>query len=188
MLINIDRDIMRWFDIFFEEGKNKVDINSFVCVLEGRGIVLRKNNTDYWVLKFFISDNHINKLINNVHPRFNEYIFKEISLYKDDMIYDFLNRYIQIIFENIVSYSYDEDERSYYVDYKDSFVDKYQRMNLGDVKKIDEDLYISPITKDMVDFSNQDGSFNLKLRYNTSLGEDLMDSLLNLRKSILINI
>ncbi|HBH0853383.1 TPA: hypothetical protein KR672_003013, partial [Clostridioides difficile] len=52
---------------------------------------------------------------------------------------------------------------------------------------IDEDLYLIAKSKEVFDFFNSDGTFNLTLSFDIQKNENLLDSLLELRKSIIIN-
>ena len=51
---------------------------------------------------------------------------------------------------------------------------------------IDKDLVFCPINQDKVKFTNLDESIDLNLMYNSSIGESLIDSLLDLSRSIII--
>ncbi|WP_227868494.1 hypothetical protein [Clostridioides sp. ZZV15-6388] len=60
-------------------------------------------------------------------------------------------------------------------------------MLIGEKRLIDEDLYLKAKSKEVFDFFNSDGTFNLTLSFDIQKNESLLDSLLELRKSIIIN-
>ncbi|HBG0319535.1 TPA: hypothetical protein KPD91_003441, partial [Clostridioides difficile] len=70
---------------------------------------------------------------------------------------------------------------------KKSFIDKCQYLLIGEKRLIDEDLYLIAKSKEVFDFFNSDGTFNLTLSFDIQKNENLLDSLLELRKSIIIN-
>ena len=77
------------------------------------------------------------------------------------------------MFNNIAIYQYNILENLYTIDFKKSFIDKCQYLLIGEKRLIDEDLYLIAKSKEVFDFLQKN--------------ENLLDSLLELRKSIIIN-
>lgn len=195
MAFKFDREIMKWFDSFFEEQVDIFNVNNFLCSMQefdhkkrtDNLIVLEKDNSNYWRLEFSIPENYVIKLRKNVHPFFGEYIYNEISIYSDDRIYDFVNRYIVKILDNVVKYTYQPIDKVYFIDYNDEFMRKCKYLQVGEKRVIDEDLYLIPKSNKSFDFLNFANTFKLNLSFDPKKGEDLLDSILDLRKSIIIS-
>ncbi|CAK7004386.1 MAG: hypothetical protein PEPC_00169 [Peptostreptococcus russellii] len=195
MDFKFDREIMKWFDSFFEDKIDIFNVSNFLCSMQefdskkrtDNLIILEKENSNYWRLEFSIPKNYVIKLKKNVHPFFGEYIYDEISIYSDDKIYDFINMYIMKIMNNIVKYSYYPLEKVYYMDYNDDFISKCRYLQVGEKRVIDEDLYLIALSNKSFDFFNFAKTFKLNLSFEPSKGEDLLDSILDLRKSIIVN-
>ena len=88
---------------------------------------------------------------------------------------------------NIVKYSYYPLEKVYYMDYNDDFISKCRYLQVGEKRVIDEDLYLIALSNKSFDFFNFAKTFKLNLSFEPSKGEDLLDSILDLRKSIIVN-
>ena len=195
MAFKFDREIMKWFDSFFEESTDIFNVNNFLCSMQefdhkkrtDNVIILEKENSNYWRLEFSIPENYVIKLRKNVHPFFGEYIYDEISIYSDDRIYDFVNRYIVKVLDNVVKYTYQPIDRVYFIDYNDEFIRKCRYLQVGEKRVIDEDLYLIPNSNKSFDFINFANTFKLNLSFDPNKGEDLLDSIMDLRKSIIIS-
>lgn len=196
MDVKFDRDIMKLFDLFFEERVNMLSVNNFLCSLQefdkkrrkDKIIILEKENSDYWRIEFSIPENYVIKLRKNVHPFFHEYIYDEISIYSDDSIYEFINRYLNTIFNNIIEYSYNRLDNKYYIDFNDEFIYKSRNINIGERRQLDDDIFFQVQSNKSVDFHNFDNTFKLNLKFEPSRGEDLLDSIIDLRNSIILNL
>ncbi|WP_101772953.1 hypothetical protein [Peptostreptococcus faecalis] len=195
MSFKFDREIMKWFDLFFEDQKNLFNMENFLCSMQeinntkknGNLITLEKQDSNYWKLEFSLPENYVIKLQKNVHPFFGEYIYEEISIYCDDNMYDFLNYYLMKVLDNVVLYTYDIESKTHYINYKDSFLRKCKYMESGKKRFLDEDLYIVANSDRNFDFVNFSGTFKLNLCFDPNKGENLLDSILNIRKSIIIS-
>lgn len=194
MSLKFDREIMSWFDAFFENRKESISIDNFVCSLQGFNrndaeniVVLEKDKTAYWRIEFSLTESYVTKLRKNVHPLFGGYIYEEISIYSDDRIYDFINYYLTKIFDNVVSYLYQPSTNSFFIDYRDEFIRKSKLVDIGKITEIDEDLYILLNSNSNIDFFNLSKSFKLNLSFDPTKGEDLLDSLIDLRRSVILN-
>lgn len=195
MAFRFDREIMKWFDSFFEDQIDIFNVNNFLCSMQefdpqkrtDNLIILEKENSDYWRLEFSIPENYVIKLRKNVHPFLGEYIYDQISIYSDDRIYDFVNQYIVKILNNVVNYTYHPIDRIYYMDFNNEFIRKCKYLQVGEKRVIDEDLYLTPLSNKSFDFYNFAKTFKLNLSFDPKKGEDLLDSILDLRKSIIIS-
>lgn len=189
-----DREIMKWFDNFFEDQTNIFNVSNFLCSRQefdpkkrtDNVIILEKANSNYWRLEFSLAENYVIKLKKNVHPFFGEYIYDEISIYSDDSIYDFVNRYVIKVLDNVVSYTFHPASNSYFLDYKEDFVRRCRYLKVGEKRVIDEDLYLKANSNKSFDFFNFANTFKLNLSFEPSRGEDLLDAILDLRKSIIV--
>lgn len=200
MNIKFDREVMKWFDLLFESHKDIFSVNNFICKIEnkvenstkniyGNKIVsLGKNSTNYWKLEFNLSDSYILRLSKNIHPLFDEYIYEEFTLYRDDKIYSVLNKFIIRVFNAVTEYVYNPIEDLYYLNYQREFVRKCDNLVFGKMIEIDYDVYIVANDVDDIDFYNKEKNIRLNLRFNSMDGEDLLDSILDLRKSIIMNV
>lgn len=195
MAFKLDREVMKWFDTFFEDSIDIFNVNNFLCSIQEFDsnhrrddlIILEKSNSDYWRLEIGIPKNYVIKLRKNVHPFFGEYIYDEISIYSDDNMYDFINKYIIKVINNIVKYTYQPIENVYYIDYNDEFIRKCKYIKVGEKRVIDEDLYLVPVSNKSFDFFNFRRNFKLNLSFEPNRGETLLDSILDLRKSIILD-
>lgn len=194
MDFKFDREIMKWFDSFFEDQINMFNVSNFLCSMqevdsENRAdnlIILEKEDSSYWKMEFTIPRKYVLKLKKNVHPFFGEYIYDEISIYSDDKIYEFINLYIMKILNNAVEYSYYPMDKVYSIDYNDDFIKKCRYLQVGEKRIIDEDLYLIALSNKSFDFSNFANTFKLNLSFEPTRGEDLLDSILDLRRSIIV--
>lgn len=195
MSLKLDRNVLQWFDYVFENEKTSLRHYNFDCTLKEIrraslnrvAFILEKNNSRYWKLYFEIPAEVTLKLKQNIHPLFREYIYEQISLYNDNQIYNFVNSNILKVFNNIAIYQYNILENLYTIDFRKSFIDKCQYLLIGEKRLIDEDLYLRVKSKEVFDFFNSDETFNLTLSFDIQKNENLLDSLLELRKSIIIN-
>lgn len=194
MRLKFDREIMKWFDSFFENRVDMFNIDNFLCSLQDfetnldsrKVIVLQKENSNYWKLEFSLPDNYVVKLKKNVHPIFGQYIFDEISIYSDDIVYDKINSYIMKIINNIIEIKYDLFNSRYLIDYREEFIDICNKMVIGERNLLIEDVYMIANTNSDLDFLNYANTFKLNLNFNPDKGEDLIDSILDLRRSIIV--
>lgn len=194
MRLKFDREIMKWFDSFFENRVDMFNIDNFLCSLQDfetnldsrKVIVLQKENSNYWKLEFSLPDNYVVKLKKNVHPIFGQYIFDEISIYSDDIVYDKINSYIMKIINNIIEIKYDLFNSRYLIDYREEFIDICNKMVIGERNLLIEDVYMIANTNSDLDFLNYANTFKLNLSFNPDKGEDLIDSILDLRRSIIV--
>ncbi|MBP1998048.1 hypothetical protein J2Z72_000942 [Peptostreptococcus canis] len=192
--LKFDREIMKWFDSFFENRVDMFNIDNFLCSLQDfetnldsrKVIVLQKENSNYWKLEFSLPDNYVVKLKKNVHPIFGQYIFDEISIYSDDIVYDKINSYIMKIINNIIEIKYDLFNSRYLIDYREEFIDICNKMVIGERNLLIEDVYMIANTNSDLDFLNYANTFKLNLSFNPDKGEDLIDSILDLRRSIIV--
>ncbi|GAA0237987.1 hypothetical protein [Metaclostridioides mangenotii] len=195
MSLKVDRNILQWFDRFFEEGSTTLRQHNFLSNLSQNNVynknnvafTLKKSNSNYWKLYFELSNDYIIKLRQNVHPLFREYIYEQISIYNNSQIYNFINTNILRVFKNVSNYEYDYIENIYVIDYSQKFLEKCENLLVGESRFLTNDLYINADKKDSIDFFNGDKSFILTLQFNPDNNENLLDSLLDLRKSIIIN-
>ena len=195
MSFRFDREVMRWFDTFFEDSIDMFNINNFLCSIQEFDssrrnddvIILEKSNTNYWRLEISIPKNYVVKLRKNVHPFFGEYIYDEISIYSDDSMYEFVNAQLIKVFNNVAKYSYQALDNVYYLDYNDEFIRKCRYIKVGEKRVIDEDLYLMPLSNKSFDFFNFDKTFKLNLSFEPSKGENLLDSIIDLRRSIILS-
>ncbi|MDR1774373.1 MAG: hypothetical protein LBR30_05850 [Clostridioides sp.] len=195
MSLNLDAGILSCFDYFFENDVSTFDKYDFIAKLhilniagkKGIGISLQKKNSDYWRLYFELPREYFLKLKRNVHPIFNEYIYDSVSIYNNEKVYNFLNENIVNIFNSICIYEYNFFVDSYLLDFKSSFLNKVAYLRVGEVIQIARDLYMIADSNESFDFFNGDKSFVLNLKYDSNNDENILDSLLDLRKSILIN-
>lgn len=195
MGLRVDRNILQWFDRFFEDEVTTISQYNFLTNLYQKNaynksnvaFTLEKGNSKYWKLYFELPNEYILKLKQNVHPIFREYIYEQISIYNNAQIYNFINRNVLDVFYKVADYKYDYLNNRYIIDYRDSFLDICKDIFIGETRVLDDDLYISILDKDNVNFFNRDKSFILYLNYNQDKEENMLDSLLDLRKSIIIN-
>lgn len=195
MMFRFDREIMKWFDMFFENNTYIFNISNFLCSMQEFDsshrqehlIILEKSNSNYWRLEISIPRNYVLKLRKNVHPLFGEYIYDEISIYSDNNMYNFLNEYLIKVINNIVQYTYHPTENVYYIDYNDEFIRKCKYIKVGEKRLIDEDLYLVAVSNKSFDLFNFSKTFKLNLSFDSKKGESLLDSVLDLRKSIILS-
>ncbi|TQQ85311.1 hypothetical protein EXD82_02630 [Peptacetobacter hominis] len=195
MALKLDRNIMQWFDSFFEDEKSSVQKNNFLCKSYVRktpegdktGFTLEKENSDYWKMYFEIPQETVIRLKKNVHPIFREYIYEKRSFYNDNMIYDFINSNLLNIFNNVAVYTYDKNINAYIMNFSRLFVERCRYLSIGEDRKITENLYINAETQENFRIFNRDRSFVIMFSFDASEGENLLDSLIDLRKSIIIN-
>lgn len=196
MNLKFDREIMKWFDAFFEDSIESLLVDSFLCSQKifdsyshrGRLFTLEKKNSKYWKIEFFVPENKVLSIEKNVSPFFKEYIIEEISMYRDDEIYSFLNDSLKDIYRRIVKYTYIPEKNAYTMAYTDEFMEICRGLKVGDLKLISEDLVMKIWSEDKISIENRDDSFKLTLNYETKKEEDLMDALLDLRKSVILNV
>lgn len=194
MRLKFDREIMKWFDSFFENRVDMFNIDNFLCSLHDfetsldnrKVIVLQKENSNYWKLEFSLPGNYVIKLKKNVHPIFGQYIFDEISIYSDDIVYDKINSYIMKIINNMIEIKYDLFNSRYLIDYREEFIDICNKMVIGEKNLLIEDIYMIANTNSDLDFLNYANTFKLNLSFDPDKGEDLIDSILDLRRSIIV--
>lgn len=127
------------------------------------------------------------KLEKNVHPIFREYIYEQISIYNNNRMYNFINSNLIGVFNNVAFYSYDQNSGAYTMNFRNSFLEKCNNLMVGEDRQIDTNLYLNASSNDLFRFFNEDKSFVMNLRFDTTRGENLLDSLIDLRKSIIIN-
>jgi hypothetical protein len=194
MSLKVDRNILQWFDRFFEEESTTLRQHNFLSNLiqnnvynNNAAFTLEKRNSNYWKLYFELPNDYIIKLRQNVHPLFREYIYEQISIYNNSQIYNFINTNILRVFENVSDYEYDYIENIYVIDYSERFLEICKNLMVGENRLLNNDLYINADKKDSINFFNSDKSFILTLQFDPDNNEDLLDSLLDLRKSIIIN-
>lgn len=195
MGLRVDRNILQWFDRFFEDEVTAISQYNFLTNLYQKNaynksnvaFTLEKGDSKYWKLYFELPNEYILKLKQNVHPIFREYIYEQISIYNNAQIYNFINHNVLDVFYKVADYKYDYLNNRYIIDYRDSFLDICKDIFIGETRVLDDDLYISILDKDNVNFFNRDKSFILYLNYNQDKEENMLDSLLDLRKSIIIN-
>ncbi|WAW15690.1 hypothetical protein [Peptostreptococcus equinus] len=194
MDLRFDREIMKWFDSFFQEAIESISIDNFFCKTErnsrlldrSRKFILEKNNGKYWQIEFTVPESKVLKIEKNVNTFFKEYIIEEISMYSDDEIYDFINSKIKDVYNEVVEYRYNEDKNTYVMSYSKEFMDKCSGMKVGEIRFLNEDLMIKIWNEEKISIVNIDNTFNLILNYDTNKNEDMLDSLLDLRKSVII--
>ncbi|WP_315166552.1 hypothetical protein [Metaclostridioides mangenotii] len=194
MSLKVDRNILQWFDRFFEEESTTLRQHNFLSNLSQNNVynnnaafTLEKSNSNYWKLYFELPNDYIIKLRQNVHPLFREYIYEQISIYNNSHIYNFINTNILRVFENVSDYEYDYIENIYVIDYSERFLEICKKLMVGENRLLNNDLYINADKKNSINFFNSDKSFILTLQFDPDNNEDLLDSLLDLRKSIIIN-
>ena len=195
MSLKLDRNILQWFDSFFEDSEPEVHNDNFLCNIyknksggnEKTAFTLEKENSSYWKIYFEIPQETIIKLRKNVHPIFREYIYEQISFYNDNRIYNFINSNLLNVFNNVAFYSYDSGINAYTINFRKGFIDKCSYLAIGEDRQIDEDLYLNVQSQELFNFFNKDKSFMMNLAFSSSKGENLLDSLIDLRKSIIIN-
>lgn len=73
------------------------------------------------------------------------------------------------------------------MNFRNSFLEKCNNLMVGEDRQIDTNLYLNASSNDLFRFFNEDKSFVMNLRFDTTRGENLLDSLIDLRKSIIIN-
>ena len=113
-MLKLDRNILQWFDSFFEEQRTSLQKSNFICKLyrfEDKGrqktaLTLEKDNPKYWKIYFEMPQELAVKLEKNVHPIFREYIYEQISIYNNNRMYNFINSNLIGVFNNVAFYSY----------------------------------------------------------------------------------
>lgn len=218
MSINLDRNIMKWFDELFEKNLMTISIDDFVCSLldaksnadldtksnvdldaRANADLTRKNKAEidtkislnranhiYWTIDISLPYKYIRRLRDNVHPLFGGYVYEEISIYEDQEKYRQLNTWLQDLYNSVLDYSYSDIKRAYVLSYRQEFLNMCSNVGIGQKVLIDKDLVFCPINQDKVKFTNLDESIDLNLMYNSSIGESLIDSLLDISRSIII--
>lgn len=202
-----DRDIMRWFDHLFEKHTNTFLIDNFICNMYDRArpvdksdilplatkrykddsvISLAKKESSFWTISFLLSSKYVYELRENVHPYFGHYIYENISVYNNDDVYSFVNKYLLDILNYMVDYIYYPEEDDYYIDYRDEFINTCSAMNYGERVLVTDDIYMYIISEDQLNFIEKSERFNLELRFDSRGGQELMDAILDLSRSILL--
>ena len=190
MSFELDRNIMKWFDELFENQKMNISFDDFICsvldIKDQYRLSLNRKRQTYWSIDITLPYKYVRKLRENVHPIFGGYVYEEISIYKDRDIYLKLNMWLQDLYRAILEYSYDDVDNSHIISYRKDFLELCYRLNMGQKLLVVEDIYLEPINQDKVTFTNQDSSITLNLMYSSKLGESMIDSLVDLSKSIII--
>lgn len=202
-----DRGIMRWFDHLFEKHTNTFLIDNFICNMYDRArpvdksdilplatkkykddsvISLAKKESSFWTISFLLSSKYVYELRENVHPYFGHYIYENISVYNNDDVYSFVNKYLLDILNYMVDYIYYPEEDDYYIDYRDEFINTCSDMDYGERVLVTEDIYMFIISEDQLNFIDKSERFNLELRFDSRGGQELMDAILDLSRSILL--
>lgn len=202
-----DRGIMRWFDHLFEKHTNTFSIDNFICNMYDRArpvdksdilplatkkykddsvISLAKKESSFWTISFLLSSKYVYELRENVHPYFGHYIYENISVYNNDDVYSFVNKYLLDILNYMVDYIYYPEEDDYYIDYRDEFINTCSDMDYGERVLVTEDIYMYIISEDQLNFIDKSERFNLELRFDSRGGQELMDAILDLSRSILL--
>lgn len=195
MSLKLDRNILQWFDYFFEEHETFLQESNFICKLykfEDKGIqktilTLEKDNPKYWKIYFEMPQELVVILEKNVHPIFREYIYEQISIYNNSRMYNFINSNLIGVFDSVAFYNYNHDSGTYTMNFRKSFLEKCENLKVGEDRKINGDLYLNATSNENFNFFNKDKSFVMKLEFDMTKGENLLDSLIDLRKSIIIN-
>lgn len=191
-MYSFDREIFRWFDRFFEDQINRLDVNNFICEIDeyddinDRKISLEKGNSNYWKLEMMLPEYKYYELKDNVHPVFKQYIFEDKSMYNFDSYYSEINSYINKIMDSITTINFDDYEDSYLIDYNEDFIEKANMFELGKSTMLIDDVYILANSNKNFDLFNIDNTFKLNLNFEPKVGEDLIDSLIDLQKSIFL--
>ena len=194
-MLKLDRNILQWFDSFFEEQRTSLQKSNFICKLyrfEDKGrqktaLTLEKDNPKYWKIYFEMPQELAVRLEKNVHPIFREYIYEQISIYNNNRMYNFINSNLIGVFNNVAFYSYVQNSGTYTMNFRNSFLEKCNNLMVGEDRQIDTNLYLNASSNDLFRFFNEDKSFVMNLKFDTTRGENLLDSLIDLRKSIIIN-
>lgn len=190
MSISLDRNIMKWFDELFEKKLMTLSIDDFVCsildVKNSSKLSLNRSNKIYWTIDIILPCRYVRRLKDNVHPLFGGYIYEEASIYEDQEKYKQLNTWIRELYEEVLDYGYSEIDGSYILSYREEFLNMCENLSMGQEISLNEDLFFCPISQDLVKFTNGDESIVLNLMYSSSQGESLIDSLLDLSRSIII--
>ena len=202
-----DRDIMRWFDHLFEKHTNTFSIDNFICNMydEARSLDMRKvlplpikmykddnvislakKESNYWTISFLLSSKYVYELRENVHPYFGHYIYENISVYNNDEVYSFVNKYIVDILNFMVDYVYYPEEYDYYIDYRDEFIKTCSGIEYGKRVLVTDDIYMYILSKEELNFIDKSERFNLELRFDSRSGQELMDAIVDLSRSILL--
>ncbi|WP_300276611.1 hypothetical protein [Peptacetobacter sp.] len=195
MSLKLDRNILQWFDYFFEEQKTFFQESNFICKLyriEEKGrqktiLTLEKDNPKYWKIYFEMPQELVVILEENVHPIFREYICEQISIYNNNRIYNFINANLIGIFDTIAFYSYNQNLGAYTVNFRNSFLEKCRNLKVDEDRKIGRDLYLNAESNEKFKFFNDDRTFAMSLKFDIAKEENLLDSLIDLRKSIIIS-
>ena len=190
MSFELDRNIMKWFDELFENQEMNISFDDFICsildIKDQYRLTLNRKRHTYWSMDITLPYKYVRRLRENVHPIFGGYVYEEISIYKDRDIYLKLNMWLQELYRSVLEYSYDDIDESHVISYKDEFLDMCSSLNIGQRNLVVEDIYLEPVNQDRVIFSNGDSSITLNLMYSSRLGESIIDSLVDLSKSIII--
>lgn len=190
MYLSLNREIMRWFDCLYEERRYRFDVDNFTFYLrEGRGLhsnilSIKKKNSDYWMLEFALNEGYVERLRKNVHPVFNEYIYDTVSIYMDDVIYNRLNEHIIAVFDNVISLDFAESHGGYTMSFDKRFIDLAKSIEYNIPLRVAENLYITANSDKDVSFTNNDNTVSLRLGYEPYKGENMIDSLIDLRRSL----
>lgn len=190
MYLRLNREIMRWFDYLYEERRLKFEIDEFTFLLKenaentGNVLSIAKKNSKYWMLEFELNNGYVQRLRSNVHPIFGEYIYDQVSIYMDDVIYDRLNRYIGSVFESVLRLEYSNDEMGYVMAYNENFVSLSKEIEYNQKNRISNDLNMVAKRDGEILFQNDDNTVRLSIKYDPGKGEGPIDSLFDLRKSL----
>lgn len=191
--MKFDREFLRGFDDFFQLKKTKIFIDDFVFELENKYVRdnyslvrLYKNNDIFWKLEFILPSEYILRLNKNVHPIFKEYIDDRISIYADNKLYRFINENILEIYRAIAEISYDPISMRKFIDFSDFFINRCKDIAYGEERQISTDKFLKVFDEDNVLIRNYDKSFMLSLHYNSDYGESMLDSLIDMQKSIML--
>lgn len=195
MSLKLDRNILQWFDYFFEEQKTFFKESNFICKLyriEDKGrqktiLTLEKDNPKYWKIYFEMPQELVVVLENNVHPIFREYVYEQISIYNNNRVYNFINSNIIGIFDTIAFYSYNHNSGGYTVNFRNSFLEKCRNLKVNEDREIGRNLYLNAESNEKFNFFNNDKTFAMSLKFDIAKEENLLDSLIDLRKSIIIS-
>lgn len=192
MSMNLDRNIMSWIDIFIEENTNYLNINNFECSMidisnKEKLIQINKLKNKYWKLEFYVENSYIIKLKQNVNNKYKEYIYKEISIKMDENIYSIINNYIIKIFELVTEQLYSVKTHQTYLLHSEAFIKACKGLSFEKKISLDNNiLFVVKNTSEVV-FESVNKDFKLTLFFNDENDEDILDSLIDLRKSIIID-
>ena len=114
------------------------------------------------------------------------HIFENISVYNNDEVYSFVNKYIVDILNFMVDYVYYPEEDDYYIDYRDEFIKTCSGIEYGKRVLVTDDIYMYILSKEELNFIDKSERFNLELRFDSGSGQELMDAIVDLSRSILL--